>query len=116
MPEIHVDLELSIDDVTSELEGLLRHFEPCGVGNPVAGTARARRALGVRRRGRLSHDGVKLRLGACGGRRWTRSRGAPRTGSPELDAGGPVDVVFRVERDEWQGEPRVQAKVTDFRV
>ncbi len=34
----------------------------------------------------------------------------------ELGDGGAVDVVFRVERDEWQGESRVQAKVTDFRV
>jgi hypothetical protein len=33
-----------------------------------------------------------------------------------LDSGGLVDIVFRVELDEWQGDGRVQAKVTDFRV
>jgi single-stranded-DNA-specific exonuclease len=32
-PEMRIDAEISIDDVTDELESLLRHFEPFGVGN-----------------------------------------------------------------------------------
>ncbi len=112
--EVRVDLEISIDDVTPELEGLLRHFEPFGAGNP----SPALLARGVHLSSpprALSHDGLKMRLGRAGGSLDAVAWGAAHRLS-ELDAGGPVDVVFRVERDEWQGEQRVQAKVTDFRV
>src|SRR3712207_8902368 len=33
-PEIRIDLEVSAEDLTPELEALLRHFEPFGIGNP----------------------------------------------------------------------------------
>jgi hypothetical protein len=33
----------------------------------------------------------------------------------ELAAGTVVDVAFRVERDEWNGESRLQARLADFR-
>jgi single-stranded-DNA-specific exonuclease len=114
VPDVRVDLELSIDDVTPELEGYLRHFEPFGVGNP----SPALLVRGVRLAGpprALSHDGLKLRLDRAAGPLDAVAWGAGHRLS-ELGDGGPVDVVFRVERDEWQGESRVQAKVTDFRV
>jgi hypothetical protein len=34
---------------------------------------------------------------------------------PELEAGAVVDVAFRLERDEWNGEPRLQARLADVR-
>jgi len=116
VPEVRVDLEVSIDEVTAELEGLLRHFEPFGVGNP-APTLLVRGARLATAPRAIAQDGVKLRLvrHAAGGDLDAVAWGAGhRLG--ELASGGPVDVVFRVERDEWQGEQRVQAKVTDFRV
>ena len=120
VPQIHVDLELSIDDVTPELEGFLRHFEPCGVGNPAPSLlARGVSLAGPPRA--IAQDGVKLRLAQSAG---ARGRGgeleAVAWGAAhrldELVTGGPVDLVFRVERDEWQGESRVQARVADFHV
>jgi single-stranded-DNA-specific exonuclease len=93
---------------------LLRHFEPFGPGNPSPSLL----ARGVHLSSPprvLSHDGLKMRLGRVAGPLDAVAWGAAHR-LPELDAGGPVDVVFRVERDEWQGEQRVQAKVTDFRV
>ena len=33
VPELRVDLEVGLDEVTDELEALLRHMEPCGIGN-----------------------------------------------------------------------------------
>jgi single-stranded-DNA-specific exonuclease len=33
----------------------------------------------------------------------------------ELDVQRPIDVAFRLERDEWNGESRLQAKIADFR-
>jgi len=34
----------------------------------------------------------------------------------ELEAGARIDVAFRLERDEWNGESRLQARLADFRV
>jgi single-stranded-DNA-specific exonuclease len=113
--EVRVDLEVSIDDVTGDLEKMLRHFEPFGVGNP----APALLARGVRLAGpprAVAETGVKLRFAQATGELDAVAWGAVHR-LPELtaaDAG--FDVVFRVERDEWQGVSRLQAKVTDFRV
>ncbi len=116
IPELRVDLEVSLADVTSNLEELLRHFEPFGVGNPAPSfLARGVRLAAPPRT--LARDGLKLRLAADG---VTADLEAVAWGvahrAQELDVGRPLDVVFRVERDEWQGEGRLQAKVADFRV
>ena len=34
---------------------------------------------------------------------------------PELPAGGVVDIAFRLERDEYQGVSRLQARIADIR-
>jgi len=39
---------------------------------------------------------------------------APR--AAELNPAQPFDVAFRLERDEWNGESRLQGKLADFRV
>ena len=33
----------------------------------------------------------------------------------ELDVGATIDVAYRLERDEWNGESRLQARLADFR-
>jgi hypothetical protein len=33
----------------------------------------------------------------------------------ELEAGATIDVAYRLERDEWNGESRIQARLADFR-
>jgi hypothetical protein len=33
----------------------------------------------------------------------------------ELEQGATIDVAFRLERDEWNGEVRLQARLADFR-
>jgi single-stranded-DNA-specific exonuclease len=109
---VHVDLELPIDDITSDLEALLRHFEPFGMGNPApALLARGVRLIGPARA--VAQDGLRLRLattrGEIGAIAWNAAHRAE-----ELSGERPVDLVFRVERDEWQGYDRLQAKVTDF--
>lgn len=116
MSEVRVDLELSIDEITPELENYLRYFEPFGMGNPApALLARGVRLVGPPRT--VAQDGVRLRLEKArgGGELHAVAWGAAHR-LPELGSGGPMDVVFRVERDEWQGLHCVQAKVTDFRV
>jgi single-stranded-DNA-specific exonuclease len=115
--EVRVDLEVELADVTGEIEAMLRHFEPFGVGNPTpAFLARGLRVAAPPRR--IARDGLRLRLsgtGAGGSDIEALAWGAAdRAG--ELDGARPVDVVFRIERDEWQGHSRLQARITDFHV
>jgi len=115
VPEIRVDLEIPLAAATLDFEALLRHLEPFGPGNPSpvfaargVHLADAARAMG-RDRGHLKlrlTDGGGAELEAVG---WGMGARAATLG------GGPVDVAFRLERDEWNGDVRLQAKIADLR-
>ena len=113
-PELRIDAEISIDEVTDELETLLRHFEPFGVGNPspVFVSRNVRLASPARV---VGTDALKLRV--AGG---ARDRDAIGWGMGELAAElGPdsgIDIAYRIERDTYQGETRLQLRIADIRV
>ena len=104
-PEQRVDLVIELGEVDVDLERLCRHLEPCGMGNPspVFGT-RAVRIEGARRvgsghlKGTLTGAGARL---AAIGFNW-----ADRAPTAEM-----VDVAFRLEQNEWQGEVSLQARI-----
>ena len=107
-PAQHVDLELPLGLVSEELEKLIRYLEPCGLGNPapVFGVRRAR-AVSAKRVGTnhlrfVLDDGSGL-LPAIGFR-WADA-------VPDAWLLQPLDVAFRLERDEWQGHATLQARV-----
>ncbi|HEX9704850.1 MAG TPA: single-stranded-DNA-specific exonuclease RecJ [Gemmatimonadales bacterium] len=108
VPAQRVDLELPLALVSADLERLMRHLEPCGPGNPapVFGVRNAR-AVGARRVGdhhlRFTLDDGSGVLPAIGFR-W-----ADLVPAGWLDR--PLDVAFRLERDEWQGRTTLQARV-----
>jgi len=111
-PAQRVDLEVPLGAVSAELERLVRHFEPCGAGNPapVFGV-RGARAVGARRVG-TNH--LKFTLADDSGT-------LPAIGFRWADLvpgdwlGRPLDVAFKLERDEWQGRAVVQARVAAIR-
>jgi single-stranded-DNA-specific exonuclease len=115
IPELRVDLEVSLDEVSEELERMLRHLEPCGMGNP--SPVLVARDVTVAAPPRVvGKDGLKVRLRSATSEREVVALGwgmAPRIG--ELEVGRGIDVAFRVERDEWNGESSVQARLADFR-
>jgi len=113
VPEIRVDLEVRLHDVNEGLESLLRHVEPCGIGNPSPVlVARGVRLVAAPKA--VGKDGVRLRLEQDGTELTALGWGmAPR--AAELSAGAVIDVAFRLERDEWNGESRIQARLADFR-
>ena len=114
VPELRVDLDLPFDQATDELEMLLRYLEPCGVGNPspllvshgvtVAALPRV-----------VGKDGLKVVLHGAGRELVALGWGMGQR-ARELDAGMTIDVAYRLERDEWNGESRLQARLADFRV
>lgn len=113
VPEVRVDLDIALSEATADLEALLRHFEPFGVGNATPVLA----ASGVRITAppRVLRNGhLKLRLAGDGAEidaiGWGMADIAPR-----LSTSTPLDVAFRLERDEWNGEPRLQARLADVR-
>ncbi|MFL5581805.1 MAG: single-stranded-DNA-specific exonuclease RecJ [Gemmatimonadaceae bacterium] len=113
VPDLRVDLEISLDDASGDLESLLRHFEPFGMSNPAPVlVARGVRLAAPPRP--VGSDGLRLRLATASGPLDAIGWGlAPRAGELSLDR--PFDLAFRLERDEWNGESRLQARIADFR-
>jgi single-stranded-DNA-specific exonuclease len=113
VPELHIDLEVPLDQADNELETLLRHLEPCGVGNP-SPLLMARGVTVAAPPRVVGKDGLKLLLGANGRELTALGWGmAPR--ARELEPGTTIDVAYRLECDEWNGETRLQARLADFR-
>jgi single-stranded-DNA-specific exonuclease len=116
VPELRADLDVSLGELTVELEALLRHVEPCGIGNP--SPVLVARNLTVAAPPRVvgkTHEHLKLWLGDAAGSHiealgWGM---APR--ASEIEQGAQIDVAFRLESDEWNGEKRLQARLADFR-
>ena len=105
-PEQRVDLEIDPATLDDALERLGRHLEPCGMGNPapVFGVRGAR----LDRRHTVGANHLKAQLAAGAGALDLIAFGwADRV---DGFADGPVDVAFRLERNEWQGRSSLQAR------
>jgi single-stranded-DNA-specific exonuclease len=113
IPTQRVDLVVGLNQLDLRLEKMLRALEPCGAGNPapvfgVAGIrARDARVVGERHLRFVLDDGAGRLQGI--GFDWA---GRVREGW----AGAPVDVAFRLERDDWQGFEGLQARILDIRL
>ena len=114
VPEQRIDLEVAEADITDDLERLLRHFEPHGLGNPTPTLALRGARLDTPARRIGSTDGVRSAvstaqgaISAIGWRLGDRAR--------LLDPAQPVDLAFRLERDDYRGADRLQLNLVDVR-
>jgi single-stranded-DNA-specific exonuclease len=114
IPELRVDLELTLDQIDDELETLLRHVEPCGIKNPSPVFVARDVTLAAPPRV-VGKDGLKLVLNDSNGRELVALGWGMGPRAQELDAGVTIDVAFRLERDEWNGRSILQARLADFR-
>ena len=112
IPEIQIDLEVGIDRVDDKLEKLLRHFEPFGVGNPTPVLVAKNVALSAQPK-LVGRDGLRLRLATGSGDIEAIGWGLGHR-IAEFDTATPVDIAFRLERDEYRGVSRLQAKIADI--
>jgi single-stranded-DNA-specific exonuclease len=112
VPEIRIDLEVAINRVDVQLEKMLRHFEPFGVGNPTP--VLVARAVALAAPPKLvGRDGLRLRLSTGGGELEAIGWGFAHR-IAEFDTTVPVDIAFRLERDEYRGVSRLQARIADI--
>ena len=110
-PELRIDAEIPLAAATAELESVLRHFEPFGVGNP-SPTFAARNVSPVTAPRLIGKDGVRVRLIGDGAELDAIGWGMAHM-APLMAPGRRLDVAFRLERDEYQGESRLQARLAD---
>jgi single-stranded-DNA-specific exonuclease len=106
-PEQRVDLEIGLDEVTSDLERLSRHLEPCGQGNP--GPVFGVRGVRLTNRSTVGNGHLKGTLDdgtnrlSVIGFQWADR--VPWLGDD------PVDAAFRIESNEWNGISSLQARL-----
>lgn len=112
-PEIRLDLELPLSAASDELIDALRECEPHGVGNPgPVFFTRGVRAEATPRR--IGETGIRTRLTQSGGSLEAIAWDFAHRLSG-IDWSAPMDVAYRLERDEYQGRARLQARIADIR-
>jgi single-stranded-DNA-specific exonuclease len=113
VPELRVDLDVPIDSVGEDLEKLVRHFEPFGIGNPspLFRTTGVRMVASPRR---VGGDGLKLSVEAPSGALDAIGWGMAAL-APTLAVGRPIDLAYRLERDEYRGVSRLQLRIAGVR-
>ena len=114
VPELRVDMEVALSDITPGFESLLRHLEPTGMGNPapILVTRGVRLAAPPRL---VGQGGLKLRLDTDGADPLEAIGWSLGARIGEIDVSRPLDIAYRLERDEYQGVSRLQARLSDFR-
>ncbi len=105
-PTQRVDVELGLDEITDELERWSRELEPCGMGNPgpVFGVRNVR-LMSPRVVGSNHLKGV-----LSAGRRGVDTIAFGWADRYTTYGDVPIDVAFRLERNEWNGRSALQAR------
>lgn len=113
LPELRVDAEIELDGGILELEPMLRHFEPFGVGNP--SPVFAARNVSVASPARVvGRDGLKFTLVGNSGTQIEAIGWGMSALAATVRPGSSLDVAFRLESDEYQGVSRIQARLADI--
>jgi single-stranded-DNA-specific exonuclease len=112
VPRRRIDAMVSLDQLSLDLERLLRHLEPCGIGNPtpVFGVT----GVAVREARPVGSNHLRLLLEDSAGR-------IPAIGFDWADRvdpawwAAPVDVAFQLQQNEWRGDVSLQARIVEVR-
>ncbi len=110
-PKLKLDAELTLDQVTWELERSLARLIPFGIGNPTPlFLARGLRPSGVKA---LSKGGLRMQLRQGAGPS-IKGIGFGLGVDPD-SVGGTVDVVFSVQANHWRGVTSLEMFLKDIR-
>src|SRR5690606_19910787 len=98
VPEVRIDLEVSLAEVDDGLYRLLRHAAPFGVGNPTPVFA----ARGIRLAGSprvVGNRHLRMTLAAADARLEAIGFGMAERIGEVAGGGGPIDVAFKLEEN-----------------
>ncbi|HTE08220.1 MAG TPA: DHHA1 domain-containing protein [Flavitalea sp.] len=112
VPGLNIDIELSLQDLTPVFYKILCQMEPFGPDNPKPLLLiRHLRDTGESRILKDQHLRFSVRddLNAINGIGFNMAEK-----SSLLLSGEPVDIVFNLEENEWNGQKSLQMKVVDF--
>jgi single-stranded-DNA-specific exonuclease len=114
IPEIVIDGELNLDDIKSSFYNILCQMEPFGPDNmrPVFISRRVKNT-GWSKIVKENHLRFVLEQNNC---RITGIGFNMAEKMPLLLAGKPLDVVYKLDENEWNGEKSLQLKVIDVRI
>lgn len=113
VPELKPDLELPIAQADEALLDALRYLEPFGMGNP--GPVLLSRGVKLKGGARsVGSDGLKLELANESGPREAIGWGLASRAA-EVPRDGSVDLVYRLEMNEYRNARTLQANVLDLR-
>ena len=113
-PSLNVDVEVPLQAVNWDTLRQVETWEPFGVGNPYPMFLSTH--LIVQNPRTVGSEGQHLKLSLYDGRT-TRDAIGFGMGDvlPEISASSWVDVVYCLERNEWNGEERLQLRLEDIR-
>jgi single-stranded-DNA-specific exonuclease len=112
-PLLRPDLELSLASVDLELVHWLGYLEPHGIGNPRP--LFLARGVGLSGARVVGEGHLKVILEAGGGRLDAIGFGLADRHPPETLGTGRCDVLLKLERNEYRGVARPQARIVDLR-
>jgi single-stranded-DNA-specific exonuclease len=113
IPEIRVDAEIMLSDITPSFYRILCQMEPFGPGNPkplfvcrkVADTGWSKIVKEDHLRFSLKQDGTVITgIGFCMADKYSL-----------LALKQPVDIVFKIDENNWNGNTSLQLRVVDVR-
>lgn len=110
-PSLDIDTEVALLELDGEILGVLQQLAPFGRGNPVP-TFLSRR-VEVVECGAMGNNGGHLRLKLRQGDAVWPAVGFG-LGSYLDEIASPLDVVYNLETDRWQGEERLRLNILDF--
>lgn len=113
-PEIEIDAELKLSDITPNFYNIIRQFEPFGPANmrPVFVSRYCRDFRGYSKVVKETH----LKVTLCQpGSEPISGIGFGMADKYELLLNGPVDVVYTLDENEWNGVRSIQMKLVDVR-
>jgi single-stranded-DNA-specific exonuclease len=110
-PRINIDAEIQLRDLTNNTYNYVQKLEPFGQGNPVPVlVSRKVRVINYRTMG-ATGDHLRLRL-EQNGSSWDAVAFGFGENLPEIKS--PLDIVYQVELDQWNGRSTLRLNILDF--
>ena len=112
-PRLRTDVVLDLEHVDLQLVHWMSYLGPHGIGNP--GPLFVVSAAGFKSAKVVGENHLKATLHQGAGRIDAIGFGLAERHPPEAVMAQPHDVVFRLEKNEWRGTARVQARLIALR-